>query len=201
MLLDPEEFAFTRALERHRAVFECEFAAMQRSDFLLWPDRGAYGGQWLVAPLFMSSHFPGIEDHFARNQARCQRSTEVLRRIPGVTAAAFSWMEPGCHIYTHRDVKAMHVLRAHLPIEAPRGARMRVAGDVHTWQLGKCLLFDGYLDHETGNEAQVRRVILLVDACLEDAEFEALQTWRNQHRVEVDPKLVLVHPFTRQTMA
>jgi hypothetical protein len=201
MLLDAWRFAFTTALERHYDTFRGEFAALMREDFMLWPDRNAYRGQWLVAPLFMSSHYPGIEEHFARNQAKCPRSTACLRSIPGVTAAGFSWMEPGCHIPAHRDVKALHVLRAHLPLEVPDGARMRVAEDVHTWEEGRCLLFDGYLDHETRNEALVRRVVLLVDAALEGGEFELLQAWRREHRVEVDPKLVLVNPFTRQTMA
>jgi len=201
MLLDPHDFAFTVALERHIDVFRAEFEAMSRADFMEWPDRAAYGGDWLVAPLFMSSHYPGIEDHFARNQAKCPRTMACLRAIPGVSAAAFSWMEPGCHIYSHRDVKALHVLRAHLPLEAPDGARMRIANDVHTWQEGRCLLFDGYIDHETGNGAPTRRVILLVDACLDDAESKRLQQWRADNGVVVDPKLVLVHPFTRETIA
>jgi hypothetical protein len=201
MLLAPEDFAFTVALERGLATVREELAALTRADFLSWPDRAAYGGEWLVAPLFMSSHYPGIEAHFAVNQAKCPRTTAMLRTIRGVTAAAFSWQEPGCHIYAHRDVKAIHVLRAHLALEVHDGARMRVGAEVHTWRDGKCLLFDGYVDHETGNEGPQRRVILLVDAAVEGEELGRLQRWRAANRVDVDPKLVLVHPHTRQTMA
>lgn len=201
MLLDPAAFAFTRGLEAsHRAIRD-EFGALRRDDFLEWPDRRAYGGTWLVAPLFMSSHYPGIESHFAVNQAKCPRTTAALRALPGVTAAVFSWQEPGCHIYAHRDVKALEVLRAHLALEVPDGAQMRVAHEVHTWQEGKCLLFDGFLDHETGNAGTRRRVILMVDACLADAELAHLQDWRERHGLAIDPRLVLVHPFTRATMA
>lgn len=78
---------------------------------------------------------------------------------------------------------------------------MRVGDDVHTWQTGRSLLFDGYLDHETGNTGRERRVVLLVDAGLTGAEFVRLQQWRRQHDVVIDPALVLRHAFTRETMA
>ncbi len=201
MLLNPADFAFTVALERSHAAIRKDLDTLTRDDFMVWPDRGAYGGQWLVAPLFMSSHYPGIEHHFAINQSKCPHTTALLRAIPGVTAAVFSWMEPGCHIYSHRDAKAIEVLRAHLPLEVPEGALMRVGSSMHTWQEGRCLLFDGFIDHETGNRGTVRRVVLMVDACVEGVEFERLQTWRTQNHIEIDPKLVLVHPHTRATMA
>lgn len=201
MLLDPSGFAFTTALEHGFPIVHDEFHRLRRDDFMVWPDRAAYGGDWLVAPLFMSSHFPGIESHFAINQAKCPRTTRLLREIPGVTAAVLSWLEPGCHIYSHCDVKAIHVLRAHLALEVADGAVMRVGDDVHTWHEGHCLLFDGFINHESGNRGSVRRVILMVDAALCGAEFERLQAWRDDHGLVVDPRLVLVHPHTRQTMA
>ncbi|MBL8754458.1 MAG: aspartyl/asparaginyl beta-hydroxylase domain-containing protein [Planctomycetes bacterium] len=174
---------------------------MQRDDFFEWPDRAAYGGTWLVMPLFMSSHYPGIERHFAENQLRAPETTRLLRAIPGVTAAVFSWQEPYCHIYAHRDAKAIEVLRAHLALEVPDGARMRIERDIVTWQEGTCLLFDGFLDHETGNDSPHRRVLLMVDACLNGAEFERLQSWRHANGLVPEPKLVLQHAFTRRTLA
>lgn len=200
MLLDPSRFAFTTSLVEGHDVFLAELATLTREDFLVWPDRAAYGGTWLVAPMFMSSHFPGIEAHFEHVRRRCPRSTALLRSMTGVTAAAFSWMEPGCHIYAHRDVKALEVLRAHLALEVPSGARMRVGADLHTWHEGQCLLFDGYIDHETGNEGPGRRVILLVDACLDGVEREHLDGWRREHAVQIDPSLVLRHAYTRETV-
>ena len=94
MLLDAQRYRFSAALQRGFATFRRELAQLSRADFLEWPDRAAYGGTWLVAPLFMSSHIDGIEDRFEATQARCPASTAALRDIPGVTAAAFSWMEP-----------------------------------------------------------------------------------------------------------
>jgi len=201
VLLDPDAFRFTRELARGHATILAEFRALRREHFLAWPDRAAYGGTWLVAPLFMSSHYPGVDAHFAATQALCPRTTALLRAIPGVTAAVFSWQEPGCHIYAHRDVKALHVLRAHLPLEVPPEAAMRVGTQRCGWQDRQCLVFDGFVEHETGNPAATRRVLLMVDAGLDDAEFAVLQAWRARVGLVVDPKLVLVHPWTRATMA
>ncbi|MCA8948320.1 MAG: aspartyl/asparaginyl beta-hydroxylase domain-containing protein [Planctomycetes bacterium] len=197
MLLDPNDYGFTNRLGDGFEVFRSELAGLARGDFLVWPDRGAYGGEWLVLPLFMSSHYPGIEGCFAANQAKCPATTAFLRAIPGVTAAAFSWQEPGCHIYPHRDVKAIDVLRAHVALEVPPGPRMRVGPDVHGWQAGEVLLFEGYVEHETGNPAGRRRVVLLVDAQVAPAEFGRLQVWRDEHGIAVDPALVLADPFAR----
>jgi len=201
MLLDAQQFRFSAELQRRFATFHDEFSRLEREHFLEWPDRAAYGGKWLVAPLFMSSHIEGIEGCFERNQALCPQSTAALRAMPGVTAAAFSWMEPNCHIYAHKDVKAIDVLRAHLPLEVPQGAAFRVGDDLHEWHRGESLLFDGYVDHETGNRGNQRRVVLLVDAVLAPHEFEQLSRWRSEHGVDVDPSLVLVDPHSRETVA
>ncbi|MFK7738844.1 MAG: aspartyl/asparaginyl beta-hydroxylase domain-containing protein [Planctomycetota bacterium] len=200
MLLDAAEFSFSTALQRHFETFADELRELVRDDFLEWPDRAAYGGSWLIAALFMSSHIAGIEDTFMANQAKCPASTAVLRSIPGVTAAAFSWMDPGCHIYAHRDVKALDVMRAHLPLEVPAGAQFRVGEDVHEWHTGESLLFEGYLEHETGNAGSKRRIVLLVDAQLSGTDLEKLQDWRRRNRIEIAPKLVLVDAFGRETV-
>jgi hypothetical protein len=201
MLLDPEDYSFTRQLNRGHAIARRELRAMSRDDFVLYPDEAAYGGTWLVAPLFMSSHYPGLAERFAVMQGKCPETTAFLRAIPGVTAAVFSWMEPGCHIYTHRDAKAIDVLRAHLPLEDATGARMRVDKEIVTWQEGRCVLFDGFVEHEAGHTGESRRVILMVDAQLEPTEFARLQAWREEHQLAIDPRLVLVNPFTRATTA
>lgn len=186
MLLAPDQFAFARHLETGFSIFLRELKQLQRADFEPWPDPGAYGGEWLAFPLFLASHPGELDRHFARNQARCPESTAFLRTTPGVVSTGFSWMEPGCHIYPHVDAKPVNLLRAHVGLEIPEGALMRVGPDRHTWSTGRALVFDGYIEHETANTASVRRVVLLVDALLTGAEFEALQEWRRAHHVDVD---------------
>ena len=183
MLLDPATFAFTKAVEAGYPTFRREFHALRRDDFELWPDTGAYHGEWFAFPLFLQSHPAEIDKRFARNQGLCPESNAILRSIPGVVSAGFSWMESGCHIYSHVDAKPENLLRAHLGLEVPSGALMRVGKDQHTWTEGRCLVFDGIVDHETANTAPTRRVVLLVDALLDHHEFGCLKAWRAEHGI------------------
>ena len=189
MLLDPARFAFTVRLEAGVAMFRRELQALTRTDFEPWPDRGAYGGEWLAFPLFLASHPGDLDRHFASNQAKCQESTAFLRATKGVVSTGFSWIESGCHIYSHVDAKPVNLLRAHVGLEVPEGAVMRVGPERHTWTEGKALVFDGYVEHETANTARTRRVVLLVDALLEGEELEYLQAWRRAHGVDVEGAL------------
>lgn len=185
MLIDASRFAFVRHLQAGFATFVSELAALRREEFALWPDRGAYGGEWLTFPLFLASHPADVDRVFARNQARCPLSTDLLRAAPGVVSAGFSWMEPGCHIYEHVDAKPANLLRAHLGLVVPEGALMRVGSDRHTWGVGRALVFDGYVTHETANTAATRRVILLADAVLAGEELAYLADWRRQHGIDM----------------
>ena len=177
MLMRNEEFAFIAELERHYSVFATELNRLERDAFIEWPDRGAYTGTWLVCPLFLPSAPPGVDHLYPVNQRRCPNSTRALRSIRGVVAAAFSCMEPGCTIPSHTDVKPVDRLRAHLGLETPDGSMMRVGPDLHEWSTGRCLLFDGCVEHETANMSEHRRVVLLVDVDLNVAEMRCLTRW------------------------
>ncbi len=179
MILDPDRFSFIPPIEQAFDTFLREFAALRREHFIEWPDRPAYQGTWLAYPLFLASHPPGIDRLFALNQARCPESTRVLKSIPRVVSAGFSWMEPGCHILPHTDQKPANLLRTHLGLRIPEGSLMRVATERYTWETGRCLIFDGVIDHETANLSTEPRVVLLVDAILDDEELAYLRSTRS----------------------
>ena len=55
-------------------------------------------------------------------------------------------------------------LRCHLPIEVPEGdCGMRVGDKFAKWEVGKCLIFDDYYEHEVWNRTEVSRIVLLLD--------------------------------------
>ncbi|MCB9869255.1 MAG: aspartyl/asparaginyl beta-hydroxylase domain-containing protein [Planctomycetes bacterium] len=175
MLLDPAEFSFVPPLEAAFEVFRTELERVGRTAFTAWPDRGAYVGNWLGLPLFMASHHPAVGPLFAPNQQRCPATMQVLRGIPSLVAAGFSWMEPGCHILPHVDVKPPDVLRTHLGLRIPDRAVLRVGAEHFTWQEGRCLVFDGTIEHETANLSDRPRVVLLIDARLNARELDYLR--------------------------
>ncbi len=182
MLLDPQRFSFIPPLEAGFETIRAECAALGRDAYIEWPDRGAYQGTWLGFPLFFHTYPKGLDALFDPNQARCPATTRLLRSIPRVVSAGFSWMEPGCHILPHTDLKPANLLRTHLPLTVPDGALMRVGEDRHTWEEGRCIVFDGAIEHETGNLGNAPRIVLLVDAFLDDEEFDYLRSTGTANR-------------------
>jgi aspartyl/asparaginyl beta-hydroxylase (cupin superfamily) len=98
------------------------------------------------------------------NQARCPRTTTLLRRIPGLFQAFFSILDPGKSIPAHSGVYYGY-LRYHLSLRVPRNnpPRMRVKDQWHTWEEGRSILFDDSWNHEVVNQSDDLRVVLICD--------------------------------------
>lgn len=73
-------------------------------------------------------------------------------------------------------------MRAHLGLRVPKGALLRVGNDYHEWQEGKVMLFDGQIEHETGNLSAEARVVLLADFELVERERVILTSAREDAR-------------------
>lgn len=182
MFLDPDAFPFGPPLEAAFATILAEVDALSVDELVPWPEYGAYQGVWLTFPLFLRSYPASLEGKvdLAQNRRRCPRTTQLLQQLGSYTAA-FSRMEPGCHIGTHVDLKATDELRCHLGLRVPAGAVVRVGDRFATWQDGKCLLFDGLIEHETANLGSEARTILMAD-------FRVPQPWP----ARPDPEIRLV---------
>eukprot|EP00736_Rhodelphis_marinus_P003162 Rmarinus@m.1043 len=74
----------------------------------------------------------------------------------------FSIMEEGAEVAPHCGPTNAR-LRAHLGIIVPKGAYIKVAGEVRAWEEGKVLFFDDSYDHEVWHHGKGRRVVLIVD--------------------------------------
>jgi len=95
----------------------------------------------------------------------CPHTWRLVRRIPGLTTAMFSILEPGKHIPPHRG-PYNGVLRLHLGVLVPQtGERLaiRVGSEEYRWQEGRVLIFDDAYEHEVWNETKHVRVVLFVD--------------------------------------
>ena len=180
MLLDTTEFAFCAALERIYPTLRRDAESLAPHEFKPWPVPAAFTGtgRWLVYPFFLRDKPAEMIDDFADNCARCPESVRALRAIPHIESAAFSCLEPGCHILPHIDRYFPGVVRAHLGLVVPEGAKARIGTLVATWQEGKVLLFDGQIEHEVANLAPVPRTILLADFVLTPREQVVLERAR-----------------------
>src|SRR5262245_2032688 len=85
-----------------------------------------------------------------RNGALCPRTAALIDRIPGVTAACFSLLEPGARITAHQGIFA-GVLLYHLSLIVPGHTELcgrRVHDQTRHWRRGASLLFDETRRHE-----------------------------------------------------
>ena len=99
------------------------------------------------------------------NTKRCPNTTRLLKKVPGMQSALFSFMRPGAYVPPHND-PAKGVMRYHLALKVPKNREkcfINVDGTNYHWEEGKGVIFDDVYDHWVRNETDETRVILFVD--------------------------------------
>ncbi|HTQ06464.1 MAG TPA: aspartyl/asparaginyl beta-hydroxylase domain-containing protein [Polyangiaceae bacterium] len=98
------------------------------------------------------------------NQARCPRTTALIRQVPNVIQAFFSILDPGKSIPAHSGDN-MGYLRYHLGLRVPENnpPSIRVKDQLHTWAEGQSVVFDDSWEHEVYNRSDALRAVLIVD--------------------------------------
>lgn len=112
---------------------------------------------------FYLYNFGGIP--LQNNLKRCPETAKLLSKVPGLTSALFSILEPHKHIEPHRGpFKGMLRCLLGLKIPEPREkVRIRVGSDIRHWEEGKFLVFDDTYNHEAWNDTDDLRVVLFMD--------------------------------------
>ncbi len=96
---------------------------------------------------------------------QCPETWRLVQKIPGLTTAMFSILEPGKHLPAHRG-PYNGVLRLHLGLIVPEPREkiaIRVGSQICHWQEGRALIFDDAYEHEAWNNTAQTRVVLFVD--------------------------------------
>jgi len=99
------------------------------------------------------------------NAEKCPRTIQLLKKIPGMQSALFSFMKPGAYVPPHND-PAKGVIRYHLALKVPEKREkcfLEVDGYKHHWKEGEGFIFDDIYDHTVRNDTNETRVILFVD--------------------------------------
>lgn len=99
------------------------------------------------------------------NCSRCPNTTAVVKRIPQLSMAGFSVLEPGTHITEHRGPNK-GALRYQLGVIVPgeRGdCRIRVGDEMIHWADGESVVFDFTVRHEAWNDTSETRVLLMLE--------------------------------------
>jgi len=103
------------------------------------------------------------------HRARCPRTAALLDALPLVRIrdhapeALFSILSPGTHILPHTGVTNTRLV-THLPLIVPPDCAIRVGGEEHVWQEGRCVTFDDTYEHEAWNRSGQTRAVLILDS-------------------------------------
>ena len=98
------------------------------------------------------------------NCARCPKTTQILKKVPGLRTALFSIHDKGMTIAPHKGVTA-GVCVVHLGLKIPReyeNLAIRVEDEIVHWRNGEAFVFDDTREHETWNRTDDERIILLL---------------------------------------
>ena len=163
--LDTADFPWMAALQPHWTEIAAEVdqliaqrVALPQVSDLAGFDQGNEGS-WTNLALFSYGKW------IAPNVARCPRTTELVRDIPGLQIAGFSVLGPGAHLPRHRGPNR-GALRYQIGLRVPEPAgscRIQIGSVTHTWAEGASMVFDHSVEHEAWNDSSDERYVLFIE--------------------------------------
>jgi aspartate beta-hydroxylase len=156
----PHRFPVTHNLERAAPQILAEFRALDPGRFADEAQDIGRVGRWSV--LFLYERGRRHED----NCRLCPTTAALLEEQRAALCpngiVYFSCLDPKTRIAPHRGPTNLR-LRCHLGVEVPDGCGLEVGGVAGAWQAGRCLVFDDSFEHAAWNDADRRRVVLVID--------------------------------------
>lgn len=116
-------------------------------------------GSWSTYTLY--TYGTWLETHCAR----CPRTTEIIRQIPGLQVAGFSVLGPRGHLPRHRGPNR-GALRYQVGLRVPGqpgASRIQVGDTLHVWSEGASMVFDHSVPHEAWNDSDGDRYVLFTE--------------------------------------
>lgn len=183
---DPKQFEFIQLLEDNYAAIREEFLRLEQHAFIQWPETYLCKKGWEVFGLF------AFDNKLESNCSICPVTASILEKIPGMTTAMFSCLDPKTHIRPHVGYASYseRILRVHLGVIVPDDCALKVNGQLQTWQEGKCFVFDDSFRHEAWNKSTSRRIVLMIDIWYSDRTHRNPELYDN-----LEEKDAVISPY------
>jgi len=160
-----EEFAGLESLREHAHEIRAEGLALMAHARMKSPDQKDDAGFNSFAKSgWKRFYLKWYGDAHPSARRLCPRTTELLAKIPQVSAAMFATLPPGAVLNPHRDPYAGS-MRYHLGLVTPNddGCYIEVDGKPYSWRDGQDVIFDETFIHKAENRTDVERLILFCD--------------------------------------
>lgn len=125
----------------------------------------------------------------------CPMTYNILKQIPNLISADFSYLPAHTHIKPHKGFTKM-VLRAHLGLIIPDGCQLRVGEETRSWQEGKMMIFDDSFEHEAWNSSDKDRFVLMLDIANPKWGYTAEEI--NRYKIENMSDAFMLSMFPRE---
>jgi hypothetical protein len=162
---DADRVAATPILEKSFATIRRELEAFDASGFVNYESEIHTSGRWSVMPIF---NFGEEMAAFLRRQSPFPQSERIIKSLPDVCPTfpladvIFSAHAPRTRLIPHCSWDPFR-LRLHLGLHVPRECGIRVGRESRAWHEGKVLAFHDSFEHETWNDSDATRTVLIVD--------------------------------------
>lgn len=151
-----EDFGFRSRLEAMFETVKREWFALDKSTVRLWPQPGAYTGQWSVVGIVIAGRrIEGVA-------AQLPETMRFFEGFPGLYTLGFSCLGPRSSLPMHSG-EGEDLLRCHLPILIPEPSGIEIRGKTYRWTPGKTFCFDDTAPHRAWNDTDEPKVMLLFD--------------------------------------
>ena len=180
---EPQQFQLVRDLEAAADKIAAELRALSGSGFHDEAEEIDRTGRWSVLFLYRAGQKNGDNCRRLPETVAVIEANRTARSLAG--GAYFSVLAPGTRVAPHEGPTNMR-LRCHLGIDVPDGCALRVSGETHTWQEGRCVVFDDTFTHEVWNTSDRERVVLVVDLWHPDLTDDEVALLRGLHRYAIE---------------
>jgi len=167
VFFDQRGFPWIEEIERNHAVFrkEAERLLQKREWLRGYAEISKDNAFFAPDNVWRSFVVYTRRDIFPIGREICPATYELVKNIPRIWTAAFSFLDGKSRIPQHEGYYSGR-LRYHLGVVVPGprdSSALNIGGQTQHWREGKGFVFDDTYMHDAHNDADTTRVVLMID--------------------------------------